>query len=72
MTIRTILLAAAATVAAIGTAAADERIDLTPPLYREQARPTAAIRPASELTTTPIVVRQAPVAPRQVSEARVD
>ena len=36
-----------------GTAMAGEPMFHTPPLYREQARTTAAVRPASELTTTP-------------------
>lgn len=40
MTIRPLLLAATVGVTAIGSATADERIDFTPPLYREQARPT--------------------------------
>ncbi len=69
MTIRTFVLATLAIVPALGSAVADERIDFIPPLYREQARPTATIRPASELTTTPSLVRAAPQAPRRVSEA---
>ena len=60
MTVRTIVLAALAAVPMIGTALADETIALTPPLYREQARPTAAVRPASELTTTPRLVPASP------------
>jgi hypothetical protein len=56
MTIRNIILAALAVVPTIGSAMADERINLTPPLYREQARVTATARSASELTTTPRVV----------------
>jgi hypothetical protein len=56
MTIRTIVLATLAAVPMIGTALANERIDITPPLYRAQARTTAAVHPASELTTTPRVV----------------
>ena len=48
---------------------ADDRINLTPPLYREQARATAALRPASELTTTPSVTARAPEARRVVAEA---
>nr|WP_254803928.1 hypothetical protein [Methylobacterium sp.]USU34715.1 hypothetical protein NG677_24270 [Methylobacterium sp.] len=35
-----------------GTAMANERIDITPKLYREQARATGAVRPTFELTTT--------------------
>uniref|UniRef100_UPI0034A3F19E hypothetical protein n=1 Tax=Methylobacterium sp. TaxID=409 RepID=UPI0034A3F19E len=31
---------------------ANERIDITPKLYREQARATGAVRPTFELTTT--------------------
>jgi hypothetical protein len=56
MTLRTLVLAAliAAPGAApmTGAALADEALTLTPPLYREQARTTAATRPASELVTT--------------------
>ncbi|MGE8131679.1 hypothetical protein ACQKQD_32500 [Methylobacterium sp. NPDC080182] len=72
MTIRTLILAALAALAvvpALGSAVADERIDFTPPLYREQARPTAAVRQASEITTTPSLVRAAPEAPRRLIEA---
>ncbi len=35
------------------TVMADEAIFLTPPLYREEVRTTAAVRPATDLTTTP-------------------
>ncbi|MGH1574159.1 hypothetical protein ACRAWG_30365 [Methylobacterium sp. P31] len=63
MTVRTVVLAALAAVPMIGTALADETITLTPPLYREQARTTAATRPASELATTPRLVPAAPAAP---------
>ena len=69
MTIRALTFAAFAVVTAIGPAIAGERIDFTPPLYREQARPTAAVRPASEITTTPSLVRAAPEAPRRLMEA---
>lgn len=69
MTIRTFILAALAAGSLIGPALADETITLTPPLYREQARPTAAVRPASELTTTPRLVPVAPAAPRVVATA---
>jgi hypothetical protein len=54
---RTILIlasAALATAAAlVGPAAADDRLHLTPPLYREQARNTREVHPAGDLTTTP-------------------
>jgi hypothetical protein len=56
MTIRTIALAALVTVPMIGSALASEAVSITPPLYREQARTTAAVHPASELTTTPRLV----------------
>ena len=63
-TLQLLALAALASTATLGTAMADERINLTPPLFREQARSTAAVRPASELTTT---LRPVPVAPAQAS-----
>ncbi|MGH1589645.1 hypothetical protein ACRBEV_16380 [Methylobacterium phyllosphaerae] len=69
MTVRTFVLAALAAVPMIGTALADEAVTLTPPLYREQARPTAAVRPASELTTTPRLVPASPATPRVVATA---
>jgi hypothetical protein len=69
MTVRTVVLAALAAVPMIGTALADEAITLTPPLYREQARTTAATRPASELATTPRLVPAAPATPRVVATA---
>lgn len=69
MTIRAFTFAVLAVVAAISPATADERIDFTPPLYREQARPTAAVRPASEITTTPSLVRTSSEAPRRIVEA---
>lgn len=68
-TIRTVTLATLAIVTTLGSALADERISVTPTLYREQARTTAAVRPAAELTTTPRLVPTAPVGPRQVVEA---
>jgi hypothetical protein len=71
MTIRALLLAATVGVTAIGSATADERIDFTPPLYREQARPTAAVRQASEMTTTPSLVRAFKEAPRRIVEATI-
>jgi hypothetical protein len=55
-------LAAFAATATVSVATADDRINLTPPLFREHARSTAAVRPASELTTT---LRLVPVAPAQ-------
>ncbi len=69
MTTRTFVLAALAATVLAGAAAADERINLTPTLYREQARATAAVRPASELSTTPRLVPAAPATPRVVAEA---
>jgi hypothetical protein len=68
MTIRTIVLATLAAVPMIGTALADEHINITPPLYREQARATATVRTASELATTPRLVPAAEQS-RTVSEA---
>jgi hypothetical protein len=69
MTIRTFTFAAFAVVSAVSSASAGERIDFTPPLYREQARLTATVRPASEITTTPSLVRTSPEAPRRLVEA---
>lgn len=65
MTVRTIARLALAAASLIGPASADEAIHLTPPLYREQARAAVALRPASELATTPRLVPAAP-APRRV------
>lgn len=59
MTLRTFVLATLASATLTGSVLADDRTYLTPPLYREQARATAAIRPASELTTTPSVTAAA-------------
>ncbi|WP_318784262.1 hypothetical protein [Methylobacterium flocculans] len=56
MTLRTLVLTALAAATLTGAVQADERTYLTPPLYREQARVTATVRPASELITTPSVV----------------
>ena len=64
-----IVLAALAFTTLTGTVMADDRINLTPPLYREQARSTAAMRPASELTTTPSVTARALSARRVVADA---
>ena len=69
MTIRAFVLAALVSVPMIGSAVADDRINLTPPLYREQARATSAVHPASELTTTPRLVPAASTEPRIVAEA---
>ncbi|GJE17385.1 hypothetical protein [Methylobacterium marchantiae] len=68
MTVRTLVLAALASATLVGTAIADERITVTPTLYREQARATAAVRPASELTTTPSLTPRAPATRRIVAE----
>lgn len=71
-TIQLLALAALASAATAGTAMAEDRINLTPPLYREQARVTGAVRPVSELTTTPSLTAAAPIvpaAPRVVAEA---
>ncbi|WP_027171681.1 hypothetical protein [Methylobacterium sp. 10] len=68
MTIRSLVLAALASATLVGTATADERITITPTLYREQARVTAAVRPASELTTTPSLTSRAPATRRIVAE----
>jgi len=69
MYVRILSFAALAIVSAIGSAKAGERIDFTPPLYREQARATAAARPAIEMTTTPSLVRTSSEAPRHIVEA---
>ncbi|MGV7033019.1 hypothetical protein [Methylobacterium symbioticum] len=68
-TIQLLTLAALISGATLGTATADDRIHLTPPLYREQARTTAAVRPASELTTVPVLTAPAPARQRIVAEA---
>lgn len=69
MTLRTLTLSSLTLVTLAGTAMADERIVVTPTLYREQARATAAVRPASELTTTPALTPRAPAARRIVADA---
>jgi hypothetical protein len=69
MNTRSLVLSALATVILAGAASADDRIHVTPPLYREQARATAAVRPASELTTTPSLVPPAPASRPVVAEA---
>ncbi|CAA2137102.1 MULTISPECIES: hypothetical protein [Methylobacterium] len=68
MTVRSLVLAALASAILVGTATADERITVIPTLYREQARVTAAVRPASELTTTPSLTPRAPATRRIVAE----
>ena len=68
MTVRNLVLAALASATLVGTATADERITITPTLYREPARTTAAVRPASELTTTPSLTSRAPATRRIVAE----
>lgn len=69
MTVRLLVLATLAAAPLVGTAAAGEATDLTPPLYRAEARATSAVRPASELVTTPRLVPAAPAAPRVVATA---
>lgn len=69
MTARSIILAALATSTLAGSAMAEDRTFLTPPLYREQARATATVRPAAELTTIPNAISRAPEARRVVAEA---
>lgn len=68
MTARTFTLAAFAALAFVGPALAEDRINLTPTLYRDQARATATVRPASELTTTPRLVPAAQATRRVVAE----
>jgi len=68
MTVRTFALATLASVILTGAAAADERINVTPTLYRDWARVTAAVRPASELTTTPSLTPRAPATRRIIAE----
>ena len=69
MTLRTLVLTALASATLTGAVQAGERTYLTPPLYREQARVTATLRPASELTTTPSVTPRAAPTRRVVAEA---
>lgn len=64
MSVRTFVLGALAFASLAGTAVADERTNLTPPLYREQARATASVRPVSDLTTTPSLTKASSVVPR--------
>lgn len=69
MTTRSLVLAVLASATLTGTVTADDRINLTPPLYREQARSTAAVRPASELNTTPSLTARALPVRRVVADA---
>lgn len=69
MTVRKIVLAALAAATLTGTAMAEDRVNITPTLYREQARVTASVRPASELTTTPSLTPRAPATRRLVADA---
>nr|WP_238307141.1 hypothetical protein [Methylobacterium gregans] len=69
MTVHTFVLAALAATTVLGAATADERIDLKPTLYREQARTTASVRPTAEQTTTPRLEPAAPATPRVVAGA---
>lgn len=69
MLVRDVVLTVLAFVALTGAVMADERIFLTPPLYRELARTTAAVRPASELTTTPSLTPATRQNSRIVAEA---
>ena len=67
MTLRTLTLIAVAAGSLISPVQAGESVSLTPPLYREQARGTAAVRPVSELVTTPRLVPAAPASRRIVA-----
>ena len=69
MTTRSLVLAVLASATLTGTVMADDRINLTPPLYREQARSTAGVRPASELNTTPSLTARALPVRRVVADA---
>ncbi|WP_244477248.1 hypothetical protein [Methylobacterium sp. Leaf125] len=69
MTTRSLALAVLALATLTGTVMADDRINLTPPLYREQARSTAAVRPASELNTTPSLTARTLQVRRVVADA---
>ena len=68
MSMRAFALSALAFTTFAGAAMADERTNLTPPLYREQARATANVRPVSDLTTTPCLTKASSV----VSRAEVE
>jgi hypothetical protein len=68
MTSRILILATLATASLANTAMADDRTFLMPPLYREQARATATVRPTSELTTTPSLTPRVPATRRVIAE----
>lgn len=70
MITRTLILAAFTATALTAAASADDRIHVTPPLFREQARATAAVRPAAELTTIPTLVGRAPTAQPLIAQAK--
>ena len=72
MTTRSLALAVLAFATLTGTVMADDRINLTPPLYREQARSTAAVRPASELNTTPSLTARTLQVRRVVADAEAN
>lgn len=66
----TLILASAALASAVALTApalADDRLNLTPPLYREQAHATRQVRPVGDLTTTPQPVVAPVIPPRTVS-----
>lgn len=58
------LIAFASASVSAGAAMADESLNLTPPLYREQARATANVRAVSDLTTTPSLAKASSVVSR--------
>jgi len=63
------LIAFASASVSAGAAMADESLNLTPPLYREQARTSQQTRSVSDMTTTPQpVAATKPIAPRRVVE----
>ena len=64
MSMRAFALSALAITTFAGAAMADERTNLTPPLYREQARATANVRSVSDLTTTPSLTKAGSVVSR--------
>lgn len=59
------LIALVSAASTAGSAMAAEPLNLTPPLYREQARTIRQTRAASDMTTTP-----QPVAAAKPAEAR--
>ncbi|MEE7489355.1 hypothetical protein [Methylobacterium oryzae] len=67
---RTILILASAALtsaAFTGLATADDRLHLTPPLYRDQVRPAQQVRAIHDLTTTPQPVAAQAAGNRTVS-----